>query len=294
MRRTDQVHELDDLGIDVEFVVIEHEAGHTVRFIKLHHLAHDVLGRPHPDAAKERAHPAAAETASEGTAKLRDHRQGAHPVDTVVIAVHIDQMPGGKRQLRELLIGQEMARPGIIAIDQFGRCHLQRLQDCQLPVSHHHHVEHLSQRSIRAGSPAVSPAFLLVLIRRVDQGYMRPAQNDSGLRAHGSDRAIDLCGGRHLRCGRRQAVAGGGAGTRVIPHHLFIIFDPGKIQHLHFNAGLLQYRRHLQNAQGHEDPLIQQKDRRWSDQTDPFDHIILAQTSRKYSARRSQVWYFRR
>ena len=282
MRRGNQVHELDDLGIDVEFVVIEHETGYAVRFIKLYHFTHDVLGRPHPDPAKERAHPAAAEAASEGTAKLRDHRQGAYPVDTVVIAVHIDQMPGGKRQLRELLIGQEIARPGIIAIDQFERYRLQRLEDCQFPVSHDHHVEHLSQRSVCAGSPAVSPAFLLVLIGRVNKGHMWPTQNDSGLRAHGSDRAIDLCGGRHLGCGRRQAVAGGGAGTRVIPHHFFIVFDPGKIQHLHFNAGLLQHRRHLQNAQGHEDPLIQQKDRRGSDQTDPFDHIILAQTSRKY------------
>src|SRR2546422_11004575 len=81
LRLGDQVHELHNLWVHVQLVIVKHEPGDAISLVELDNLLDDVLGGPHPDPPQKRAHPATTEAAAEGTAELRDHRQRAHAVD---------------------------------------------------------------------------------------------------------------------------------------------------------------------------------------------------------------------
>src|SRR5437667_273699 len=94
-------------------------------------LLDDVLGGPHPNPPQEGAHPPAAEPAAEGAAELRDHRERAHAVNGVVVAIHIHQVPRRERQLGQLLVVEEVVGLWIVRIYQLRRGAAQSFQDRQ-------------------------------------------------------------------------------------------------------------------------------------------------------------------
>src|SRR2546430_10050065 len=93
-------------------------------------------GAPHAPPPKKRAHTPAAEPTAEGTAELRDHRQCAHAVDGVVVALHVHQMTGRERQLGQLLVVEEVVGLRYVSINQLPRSGAKSLEDRTVHVNY--------------------------------------------------------------------------------------------------------------------------------------------------------------
>src|SRR5262249_59796452 len=87
----DEAHQGGNLGVHIQFVVVQHEALDAVGMVEVHHLTNDVLGGAHADTPQKRTHSSTATPAAERAAQLGDHGERPRSVDTVLIGRDIDQ-----------------------------------------------------------------------------------------------------------------------------------------------------------------------------------------------------------
>jgi hypothetical protein len=178
-------------------------------------------------------------------------------------------MPRRKRQFGQPGTVEEQFRLRVIGVDDRRRVMFERADNGEFPIARHEHVKPIGQLFEGPRRPSRGAPRLFLLGRGVNQRHVRTAENQLRVRPGGTQDLLNSPDGHQLGRRRRQTENLHRRRGGVTSDRLFVVRDTGQVDHFDGDARLLEHGRDFENAQRHEDPLVEQKDRRRNDQTDP-------------------------
>lgn len=162
-------------------------------------------------------------THAKGAAELRYVAATRLPLNRIVVAADIDQMPGRPRGFLKPLVRQKQAAVGVVAIHQLRGVLANRLKYRVLAVADHQHVKDAGQLVECRNPPPLQVLLALPPRCRMDQRNVRPAENQLYAMLGLPERFGDFDGSGDLGGCRRDAEDGGGCRRGVRPHHVQVV-----------------------------------------------------------------------